>query len=80
MTACYHANPGQPILGCLGVVERCAGAEGGFGCCPEACIAGVETAVGSGMAEEDAIDSVILEGDCVEGFAAVRDVAFAEGP
>ena len=79
VTACYHANPGAPILGCLTLVERCDGASGGFGCCPTACIEAVNDAVSSGMSEADAIDSVLLAGDCVEGFAAVRDAAYAEG-
>jgi hypothetical protein len=79
VTACYHANPGAPILGCLAVVERCDSAAGGFGCCPSACLEAVNDAVSSGRSEADAIDSVLLAGDCVEGFAAVRDAAYADG-
>lgn len=79
VTACYHANPGAPILGCLAVVERCESAAGGFGCCPDTCISAVTEAVAGGMSETDAVDSVLLTGDCVEGFAAVRDAAYAEG-
>lgn len=72
MVSCYRENAGGPIAGCVAVVERCASDAGGEGCCPPACLDAFADAMAGGMAEDDAVDSVFVTGDCVEGLSAIR--------
>ncbi len=80
VVSCYRENAGGPIAACVAVVERCASDAGGEGCCPPACLDAFEGALRGGMVEDDAVDSVFVEGDCVEGLAAIRAAAEAVTP
>jgi hypothetical protein len=72
VAACYQTNPG-PIAGCIDLVERCADGTGGNACCPPGCISAFHSLMASGTDEDTAIGKTFLQGDCVIGFAALRD-------
>ena len=57
------------MRGCIAKLERCGDDTGGKGCCPPACYAAFEAALGAGAAEDDAVRATFLEGSCVVGFA-----------
>ena len=72
VVSCYEANDGGPIAGCLAVVERCASGDGGEGCCPSACLDELASAIAGGMPEDEAVDTILVEGACVPGVAELR--------
>ena len=72
VTACYRANPGSPIAGCIDQIERCADDTGGKGCCAGACISEFKRQRGLGVTEDEAIDASFVKGHCLQGIAALR--------
>jgi hypothetical protein len=74
---CYRA-PGT-LTDCIHALKRCGDDTGGKDCCPPACITAYDQRRSAGLAEDDAIDQTIVHGDCLTGFAALRDDAGVEG-
>lgn len=73
VVACYEANEGGPIAGCMTLVERCASDDGGEGCCPGPCLDAFAAAIAGGMEEDAAVDTILVGGDCVPGLTALRE-------
>lgn len=73
VVACFQVNPTAPVAPCVARLERCRDARGGRGCCPPRCLDDFATASSRGVSAIDALDQVILEGSCVEGFRAQVD-------
>ncbi|MBL8955176.1 MAG: hypothetical protein JNK82_30645 [Myxococcaceae bacterium] len=69
ITDCYRVAGTRPVRGCIAKLERCADDTGGTACCPPACFAAFEAALGNGSAEDDAVRATFFEGSCVAGFA-----------
>ncbi len=65
--ACYQANPGVAIAGCLAQVPACTGASA-LGCCPAACLTDFRSRIDTGMDEDVAIDETFVHGACVPGY------------
>jgi hypothetical protein len=70
---CYYSVPrGQRIGGCVGAIKRCSSTDatkGGPDCCPAQCIDDYKVAA-QAAADDVAVDTTILRGDCVAGYTA----------
>lgn len=73
VVTCFRLNPSAPVEPCVARLERCPDGRGGQGCCPARCLDGFATATSRGVSALDALDQVILEGSCVDGFRAQVD-------
>jgi hypothetical protein len=73
VTGCYDTNAGR-LGGCVDMIEICADEPGGKGCCPKGCISAYKAARDD-MDEDTAVRASFVLGDCIPGFAALRDEA-----
>lgn len=71
VSACYEANPGRKIAGCIDQIEQCKDNTGGLGCCAPACIKEFRALSKQGVDEDEAIDRVFLGAACLEGYRRV---------
>jgi hypothetical protein len=62
---CYETN--ASVAGCIDLIPRCGGPEGGEGCCPSACIAAFQQLHQGGLDEFAAITTAFFADTCVPG-------------
>ena len=74
---CYYTVPsGQRIGGCVAAIPTCPGSDptkGGPDCCPARCLSDFKAAVTGGASDDVAVNTTVLHGDCVAGYAAFVD-------
>lgn len=70
VVACYRANPGAPVDGCIDQIAQCPDATGGIGCCPTACVQAFHRQLAGSVDERRAIVASFVRGDCVQGMSA----------
>jgi surface antigen len=67
-------SDGQSIAQCVAALPTCPTSDA-TACCPQTCIDAFFQSVSGGATEDDAIESSFVRGDCVPGFAGMRNQA-----